>query len=215
MKLPISFTTVTKTSKILALTLFITLPLLGFYLGTRYQETITPKQADNTSVNKPASKTDGPSDLKSQLNPYSTAQYSFQYPKGWVISEEKENSLILKKTDKANIEGTLQDAEVTISFSKEKVSPELTLGQWFENEYKANSAFDVISNLKKETTLGGIKAIEVFEPGAAGYIDQGVMAIHQGNGYKIMIRGIEIAGSLKDYRSIIESFKFPTIPTLK
>lgn len=46
MKLPSSFTTVTSLSKILAAILFITLPIVGFYLGMQYQKL-------NTQVEQP------------------------------------------------------------------------------------------------------------------------------------------------------------------
>src|SRR5271166_2512755 len=43
MTLPKSLTTVTTLSKILAMALFIIFPFVGFYLGMKYQEKITPK----------------------------------------------------------------------------------------------------------------------------------------------------------------------------
>lgn len=43
MALPKSLTTVTTFSKTLALVLFITLPILGFYFGMEYQKGITPE----------------------------------------------------------------------------------------------------------------------------------------------------------------------------
>jgi len=43
MNLPKSLTTVTTFSKIIAGILFVTLPLVGFYLGMEYQKEITPK----------------------------------------------------------------------------------------------------------------------------------------------------------------------------
>jgi hypothetical protein len=40
-KLPAELTTVTTTSRIVALTLFVILPILGFMIGIRYQKTLT------------------------------------------------------------------------------------------------------------------------------------------------------------------------------
>jgi hypothetical protein len=42
MKLPKSFTTVTPFSKLLALSLFVIFPIIGFFLGVTYQKTVTP-----------------------------------------------------------------------------------------------------------------------------------------------------------------------------
>lgn len=42
MKFPKELTTITPTSKILAAILFISLPFIGFFLGIRYQQTISP-----------------------------------------------------------------------------------------------------------------------------------------------------------------------------
>ena len=44
MTLPKSFTTVTTFSKILALVMFVTLPIVGFYLGIKYQNTLSSLQ---------------------------------------------------------------------------------------------------------------------------------------------------------------------------
>jgi len=51
MKLPKSFTTVTTLSKILALTLFVSLPFLGFFSGRKYQLNFQDKKVLNTQTN--------------------------------------------------------------------------------------------------------------------------------------------------------------------
>src|SRR3989339_1049836 len=51
MKLPRELVTVTKTSKILAAVIFITLPFLGFFVGTNYQSSLD--SASQTTANEP------------------------------------------------------------------------------------------------------------------------------------------------------------------
>lgn len=45
MKLPKQLTTVTPLSKFLALFMFVTIPIIGFFLGTQYQKTIPPEKS--------------------------------------------------------------------------------------------------------------------------------------------------------------------------
>jgi putative hemolysin len=55
MKLPKWATTVTTFSKTLALIIFITFPILGFWLGMEYQYLKNIKEEDKTSLANPAS----------------------------------------------------------------------------------------------------------------------------------------------------------------
>jgi len=52
MQLPKSFTTVTPFSKLLALALFLLLPVLGFYLGMEYQRTVSIQQDMSSDIHK-------------------------------------------------------------------------------------------------------------------------------------------------------------------
>lgn len=85
-RLPSWLTTVTLFSKLLAMTLFIALPFLGFYLGMRYQEKITvniPVVSENQKTVVPTP--------QSTIKPISgwithkelNYNFSFQYPSDW------------------------------------------------------------------------------------------------------------------------------------
>ncbi len=64
-KLPKSFTTVTKFSKMLALMMLILFPIVGFWLGVQYQKT-------NETQN-----------LNMDWNTFATGEFSFKYPRDW------------------------------------------------------------------------------------------------------------------------------------
>lgn len=93
-KLPKELTTVTKTSKTLAFAVFITLPFLGFFLGTNYQASLD--SASQTSTTEPIlpkriptpapSQAIDTSNWKTYINsPY---RFTFKYPAEWTIVEE-------------------------------------------------------------------------------------------------------------------------------
>lgn len=100
MKLPKELTTVTKTSKILAFVVFITLPFLGFFLGMNYQSSLdsasqapttdpilpkristpTPSQAINTSTWKTYTNT--------------KYYYSVKFSSAYKINDNKDTSIM-------------------------------------------------------------------------------------------------------------------------
>ncbi|MBU1016819.1 hypothetical protein KJ678_01495 [Patescibacteria group bacterium] len=83
MELPKKLTTVTTLSKILAGTLFILLPFVGFYLGLKYQVSLSPKDAIpptvSTSVKTPTTSPDPTVDWKI----YNGKDYTYKYPPDW------------------------------------------------------------------------------------------------------------------------------------
>lgn len=84
MKLPKELTTVTKTSKILAFVVFITLPFLGFFLGMNYQSSLD--SASQAPTTKPIlSKRITPSQINESSNykNIKIANLTLKYPASW------------------------------------------------------------------------------------------------------------------------------------
>ena len=86
MQLPKSLTTVTTFSKILAGVLFVTLPLVGFYLGMEYEKELTPKSSPIVR-STPKSSTDSTADWKTyRIEKY---EFEFKYPSDWKMRLEE------------------------------------------------------------------------------------------------------------------------------
>ncbi|GEM_PF-1478791 len=102
MALPKELTTVTRTSKLLALFLFITLPIIAFFAGTNYQSTLDQAN-QQTTVQKPISKpiTNGWKTLESK-----DCHLSLQYPPDWQGSKGDPRNcyMFLKASKNANAE---------------------------------------------------------------------------------------------------------------
>lgn len=101
---PNPLTTVTPLSKFIALILFISLPFLGFYLGTRYQNAVAvpvlTSIANTSSVNRPNNSfaelnqsqsflTSTPSALRSGWIIHKFLDFSLELPKEWMAETEK------------------------------------------------------------------------------------------------------------------------------
>lgn len=106
MKLPKELTTVTKTSKILAFIVFITLPFLGFFLGTTYQASLD--SASQTSITEPILPKRTPTPIPSQpldISDTSTwktytnedLKLSFKYPPAYSVLQ-RDRAIILQKS---------------------------------------------------------------------------------------------------------------------
>lgn len=93
MKLPQYLTTVTPLSKFLALFLFFTLPLIGFYLGMEYQKTIVDSLSEVTPIY--SQKTGSSSENKLIDNEkldvwkeFKTTDFVFTYPFNWIATSD-------------------------------------------------------------------------------------------------------------------------------
>ncbi|MFH1407962.1 MAG: hypothetical protein ABIG91_02900, partial [Patescibacteria group bacterium] len=96
MELPKSLTTVTTLSRILAGVLFVSLPFIGFYLGMKYQASLSPRVATPrivpTSVETPTTT----SDPTANWEMYSSKLFSFKYPSSLFTITEGDGCVKLK-----------------------------------------------------------------------------------------------------------------------
>lgn len=95
MVLPKELTTVTKTSKYLALSIFIILPILAFLIGVNYQGMIDdgsqPVPQSSSTVIQTKSVTPSVSPVLNDTTSWKTYtdnSYSFQYPFSWSLSTQ-------------------------------------------------------------------------------------------------------------------------------
>lgn len=91
-KLPKELTTITPLSKIAAIIAFITLPVIGFFLGIRYQEMYNLTSYQNQTVPiviNPAPVTNKTANWKTYTN--AEAKISIETPSEWKITEETPN----------------------------------------------------------------------------------------------------------------------------
>jgi len=89
MTLPKSLTTVTTFSKILALVLFITLPIFGFWLGMEYQKITEPVTSPIDISSEPVSTPTPTVDETANWKTYRNEEYGFEfeYPGDWTLQE--------------------------------------------------------------------------------------------------------------------------------
>lgn len=92
MKLPKELTIVTPLSKYLAMILFIVLPIVGFFLGIRYQEILDLAKRQQMENNLSVTRIPTPTpDETANWKTYRNTKYSFElnYPPDWIFNEEK------------------------------------------------------------------------------------------------------------------------------
>jgi hypothetical protein len=139
--------------------------------------------------------------------------FSFRYPSDWNIVKSDTFSVILQKEEQLEAQGSFpaQTINTTIRVSALDLSPNTTLDKWFETRYRRgedDKLFRQIKQNSKKTILSGVSGIEVQIPGAAGYVDEGTIAIYQGKGYDISISGFKGRGSYEAYQTVLSTFKF-------
>lgn len=92
MPLPKELTTVTKTSRYLALSLFIILPILAFFIGMNYQQMIdmNNKQSAPSVIIKKSVASIPITDQTTNWPTYSDAAagFSMKYPQGWLATKK-------------------------------------------------------------------------------------------------------------------------------
>ena len=94
----------TTLSKILAGTLFILFPFIGFYLGMKYQMFLSPKVVEPTAVTNtptstktPTTSPDPTADWKTYTN--NTTGISFKYPQSWYLHSDGEEGFSIFSTN--------------------------------------------------------------------------------------------------------------------
>lgn len=102
MPLPKSLTTITPFSKLLAMALFIAFPLVGFFLGTLYQEKVEllKKRMQEESLSIPRSPTPSPIKISSRgwkVHEDEALQYSIEFPQEFEIKCNGEACTIAKE----------------------------------------------------------------------------------------------------------------------
>ena len=90
MELPKPLVTVTTLSKVLAGILFVLLPFIGFYLGTKYQISLSPKVTETPTVTTTPAQTPTPADPTADWKTYTSDVFAFtiKYPSDWELSEK-------------------------------------------------------------------------------------------------------------------------------
>ncbi len=203
MNLPKWLTEVTPLSKYLALSLFITLPVLSFYSGMKYQERITTAQKVDTSlVVNPTSKvpSSAPNDSPINLKEYESKKFffKFQYPSSLILDTQYESvypgqgSIHIYPTKDRAMEG---GSFIEISSYENKEG--LTLLEWA----KKNNAQ---SNFKGEyypIIIGGEKGM-IYEVIGQG---SGLQALVSKNNF---IYSISDLGYDNEMRMLLKTFKF-------
>ncbi len=172
MKLPNFLTTVTPTSKLLALILFILLPFVGFYMGMKYQKLLTPtlptnyeeciQSPNSTVLGRTCITPDGFEFTKPGLNqllvslspvPDETANwkkyrndefgFEFKYPADWPDAQEKLNSTYSAPSNKEISFGDL----LTIYAKDNRYSSPSTLDEYIPQlSLAANTTIKDVSN---------------------------------------------------------------------
>jgi hypothetical protein len=213
MKMPNYLVSVTPLSKILAAILFITLPFIGFYLGMQYQKKITP-------INNPLISTipsSIPTLTQSNTFKYQGTHYSFEFPKDWYIAQETIDSVLLEKQEsyEGNTVHPRQTVKANISITMKELRKPTTLNDWFnENYFNSDKIiFDLTKKSIKEELLDNISAFSIQVPGAAGYLDEGIVSIKENKGYSIRVSGIAVSGYENAYTTVVKSFRFVDLYT--
>lgn len=87
---------VTWYSKVLALIFFILLSLIGFYLGMKYQQTISKISVSQQTITRNIQ-----ADNSANWQTYRNDEYGFEmkYPQGWFINESKLSSVTANRND--------------------------------------------------------------------------------------------------------------------
>lgn len=163
MQLPKSFTTVTTFSKVIALTLFVLLPFIGFYLGFKYNQSVFVCNPVNkmivsiprsTIIPTPYEPTSSPTISSTKSNDLKTYisnrfKFKFSYPSFLVVDTRYENSypdlgginLMSKGNMSAAIRGTGTADGNYIGFWAHSNPKELPLLEWMK-ENNSNSNYN-------------------------------------------------------------------------
>ena len=172
MQLPQSLTTVTKFSKLLAMFLFILLPFLGFYLGTRYQQSLTPpiQNASSFTMAKPTPTPDLTANWKTYTN--KEFSFTFAYPNTATLGKPNGEELVSVYffSDRLKKYSNIQPREYKLydgyTFEISLVVPQLMQNKTFDTYVKESDAYaknfcDLATNAKSywssltSTTLAG------------------------------------------------------------
>lgn len=183
--------------------ILIGIALLGylFYSG---KITLPQKQASQSPITT--------SNETTNAKTYTGSSFSFQYPTDWSIKSNNDEVTIEKEHYFEQWEGgqpaTLKS---TIKISTKTVTPNITLDEWLKQRYQKgdDNLFELIKKFAEKTTLDGNNALHVIVPGAGGYIDEGTIAIYNGNGYDISIQGQTAFPNIREvYNQVLSTFKF-------
>ncbi len=200
--------TVTTFSKYLALSMFIIFPIIGFYLGMKYQEQLSSNklvEAQNSTIYK-VTPTLSPNLITQDWQVYinKSYNYTFKVPKDWIIKGESSDNVIFVNSSDIKY------------FNDTQQLPHLSKGNQLEvvitadNSYtRAEPVESYFVNPGKEILLDGEKGMLWTTDKAYNY--QGQMGyelrvFHKGNGYFIYM----LSASPQDllFNQILSTFKF-------
>jgi len=172
MKLPKELITVTPLSKLLAITLFVSLPVVGFLVGIRYQEMMDLGKRQQIEQNLAVPRTPTPTPIAiPTVDPSVTANwktytnmgqgFSFKYPPNWQVAEPSfESGLILytsnlKTTylEKYKYDIIQKGAVINVPYTPGVVMDYKSLDE-LVNDFKSSSQ-NVLSIQEKDFLLDG------------------------------------------------------------
>lgn len=233
MLLPKELTTVTPLSKIIALFLFIILPIIGFALGMYYGSSAIPKGEKNVVLPNTSDNTGlyiSPTITPSQNEPYTFVNeilgFKVTYPSNYDVVEAKvrvgrevewtgdilKGDEIQKITFMEQSEGNIWPGEFTVSVL---LNPELlSLEEWVQ-QYQQKSITETGAQLVQEvtnTTLAGLPAKEMDVFGF-DHSDAAIVTIHKGLIYMVRYNkgnpnDPSFASHQEQYAEIRKSFSF-------
>ncbi|MCL5411731.1 MAG: hypothetical protein M1150_03255 [Patescibacteria group bacterium] len=131
MTLPKELITVTRTSKILAAIVFVTLPVIAVFAGTTYQASVTPKSTDTNVVSTPKTST---SSATVNWKTYKVRnKFTFNYPSDADLHELENGEVIVSYAEPNSSDGVEMKPGYRLTFLIEKLNSK-TLREFIEEE---------------------------------------------------------------------------------
>ncbi len=206
------FTTVTPISKFLAMVVFVTLPFVGFWLGTKQAHREIPNIACNESESIPNSKNEPEDSFQEQVtaNPdqrgegnfYQNTSFGFifEYPAGWTVDTSDPtwpgpDGVILNDSSGNKI--------ITISHSESLEKTSMAAPMDKRSTLKEALQYE-LSDIQEVSIGGGVAYEGTFTNDVIQFKQKQIWFEHQGHIYVIGLN----AGYNPEVEKILSSFKW-------
>lgn len=141
--------------------------------------------------------------------------FSFRYPAGWKIEKDTQKLVVVTKTiyvleyDRK----TKASESASISVNKSPLDANITLDNWIKTNYLRSNdmgLFNLTILSSKAAKVAEEEAVQIWVPGAGGYVDTGVLILHNGYGFNISAGGIDFNSGepTRVFKGVLSTFKF-------